>query len=116
MWMRFEHIMGECEMIKEQHDTGAKIHPLLVGNLNLALVDGVDDVVRGLAVNGAANRLGSAENLLRDTRKLLRQRLGAHCPCNLPDLVERDVAGVLDVLLLLAVTRGLYRHDQYNIT
>lgn len=38
---------------------------LLFWHLNLARADGVDDVVRGLTVNRAANRLCCAEDLLR---------------------------------------------------
>lgn len=80
---------------------------LLVVNLDLAGVDALDDGVRVLAVDSAADRLGSAEDLLDGTREALGKRLEAHLAGNLDNLVERDVATVLDVLLLLAVTRGL---------
>jgi len=37
---------------------------LLIGNLDLSRVNALDDVVRGLSIDGAANALGSAEDLL----------------------------------------------------
>ena len=63
--------------------------------------------MRRLTVNGAANGLGSSENFEHGALELLSKTLGAHRPCDLNDLVEGDVAGMLDVLLLLPVTRGL---------
>lgn len=60
-----------------------------------------------LAVDGAADGLGSAEDLLDGTGKVLGERLEAHLAGDLDNLVEGDVTTVLDVLLLLAVTRGL---------
>ena len=80
---------------------------LLLGDLNVTRVDTLDDVVGRLAVHSAANALRGAKNLLHGARELLRERLGLHCPCNVEDLVQGDVAGVLDVLLLLAVAWGL---------
>lgn len=63
--------------------------------------------MRGLAVDGAANRLSGTEDLLHASRELLGERLGLHCPCNVDDLVEGNVARVLDVLLLFTVAWGL---------
>jgi hypothetical protein len=79
--------------------------------------------VRGLAVDGAADRLGGTEDLLDTTGEVLGERLVSHLAGNLMrvsvfiprrrhttyvvDLVERNVTGVLDVLLLLAVPWGL---------
>ena len=48
-----------------------------------------------------------AEYLKYGTTKLLSKRTGAHGAGDLNDLVEGDGLRVLDVLLLLAVTRGL---------
>ena len=48
---------------------------LLVWYLDLAGVDSVDDIMRGLAVNCAANALRRAEDLLGAVSKVLRQRL-----------------------------------------
>jgi hypothetical protein len=84
---------------------GAK--PLLVGDVNLAVVDGLGDNTRGLAINLATHTVGSAQNLLDNTLEVLGERLEAHGPGNLDDLVHADRLVVLDVLLLLAVTRGL---------
>lgn len=63
--------------------------------------------MRGLTVDGASNTLGCAQNLLYTPSQILRQGLGLHRPCNVEYLVKGNVAGVLDVLLLLAVAWGL---------
>ena len=60
-----------------------------------------------LSVHGATNALRRAEDFLRTSREILGERLGLHCSRNVDDLVEGDVARVLDVLLLLAITWGL---------
>ena len=83
------------------------LQPLLVGNDNLSIVDSLDDVVRGLAVDGAADRLCGTEDLLDAASERLGERLVGEFAGNVVDLVEGDVARVLDVLLLLAVPRGL---------
>lgn len=61
----------------------------------------------GLLLDRAANALASAEDLLHGARESAAERLEAHRPRNVNDLVERDVAAVHNVLGLLAVTRGL---------
>jgi hypothetical protein len=63
--------------------------------------------VRRLAVDGAANALRGAENLLDCPAELLCERLVPHGACNVNDGVELNVARVLDVLLLFAVPRCL---------
>lgn len=60
------------------------------------------------AINLAARREGSAQNLQNGTLEVLGHRLVAHGASNVDDFVERDGLGVLDVLLLLAVARGLF--------
>ena len=50
-------------------------HRLLIWHLNLTGVDGVDDVVGRLAVDGAADRLRCAEDLLGAVGKVLGERL-----------------------------------------
>lgn len=91
---------------------------LLIGDLDLAFVDGLNHIVRVLLVDGAANALASTKDLLNSRRKVLAERLVAHGPGNLNDLVERNVAAVLNVLDLLAVTRGLLErlNDQRRST
>ena len=79
--------------------------------VNLSVVDGIDDGLRRLAVNLAANTVGSAENLLDSSRELLGERLVPHGTRNLNDLVQRHRLAVLDVLLLLAVAWGLCRRS-----
>lgn len=80
---------------------------LLRRDLDLTGVDGVDGDVRGLAVDAGADALGSAEDLFDGTLELFRETLLAHLARDLDDLGERDVAVVLDVLLLLLIPRGL---------
>jgi hypothetical protein len=60
-----------------------------------------------LQILTAADALARAEDLLDRARQLLGERLVPHGAGDLNDLVEGDVAGVRDVLLLLAVTRRL---------
>ena len=80
---------------------------LLIWHFNLFVVDLVDDIVRGLAIDCATHALRSTENLLHSTLQVLRQRLETHRSRNLNNLIERNVASMFDVLLLFAVTRGL---------
>jgi len=63
--------------------------------------------VRWLTIDGAANTLGSSQDLLDITGKGLCERLFSHLASNIDDLVKRDVARVFDILLLLPVTWGL---------
>lgn len=68
--------------------------------------------MRWLAVDGAADALGSSENLLDGTGQGLGERFRSHLAGNIDDLVKRDVARVFDVLLLLPVARRLYRMNR----
>merc|ERR1712038_860108 len=87
--------------------TGTKLPALLARTVDLAIIDLVDDVVRVLAVDGAADRLGRAQDLLHYPGELPGHRPGPHHPGSVDDIVQRDVTAVLDVLDLLSVTRGL---------
>jgi len=60
-----------------------------------------------LAVNGAAGGFRGTENFLDGALKLARAGAGAHDARDFDAVVERDVAGVLHVLHLLAVAGGL---------
>ena len=75
--------------------------------LNLAGLDVVGDALGGAAVNLATGGESSADNLKDGTLERLGHGLVAHGAADLDDLVERDGLGVLNVLLLFAVTRGL---------
>ena len=77
---------------------------LLFGDLDLALVDLIDDVVGRLAVDGASDGLSGTEDLLDGTFQLARHRAVTHDAGDVDDLIERNVAAVLNVLDLLAVT------------
>lgn len=75
--------------------------------LNLASLNVVRNVLGATAVNLAAGGEGSTEDLLDGTLEVLGHGLEAHGAGNVDDLIKRDRLGVLDVLLLLAVTRRL---------
>lgn len=75
--------------------------------VNLAVVNGLDDNLGGLAVNAASNTVGSSEDLLDGSLQLLGEGLEAHLSGNIDDLIEGNRLVVLDVLLLLAVARRL---------
>jgi hypothetical protein len=70
-------------------------------------VDVIGDVLRAAAIDLAADGEGSTEDLEDGTLQRLGHGAGAHDAGNLNNLVEGDGLVVLDVLLLLAVTRGL---------
>ena len=72
---------------------------LLGGDLERSVADRVNHIVSGLSVNSASNRLGSAENLLDCSLKLLRHGPGAHDAGNAVDLINGDVSVVLDFSL-----------------
>lgn len=75
--------------------------------VNLARRDRVLDRLGALAVDLAADRVGGAEDLLDNSLERLGEGLEAHRPGDLDDLVQGHGLVVLDVLLLLAVARGL---------
>jgi hypothetical protein len=60
-----------------------------------------------LTIDGAANTLGSSQDLLDVAGKVLGERFWTHLAGNFDDLVKSNVARVLDVLLLLPVAWGL---------
>jgi hypothetical protein len=85
------------------------LQSLLLRDLNLAGLDVVGDVLGAAAVNLAASGESSSEDLLDGTLEVLGHGLEPHGAGNVDDLIERNALGVLDVLLLLAVTRGLLK-------
>merc|ERR1719348_1546421 len=76
------------------------------GTVNGSVVDSIDDVVRVLSVNSAADRLSCAEDLLHDSAELPGHGPGPHDSCSGDDIIHGDVAAVLDVLDLLSVPWG----------
>jgi len=72
-----------------------------------SVLDGGNHVVGVLAVNSAADTSAGSEDLQNGSREGLSERAGAHDLGDSNDVVERDVSGVLDVLLLLAISVGL---------
>lgn len=75
--------------------------------VNLTRGDRILDRLWALAIDLAAHAECRAQNLLHNTLEGLGEALEPHGPCNLDDLVQRDRLAVLDVLLLLAITRRL---------
>ena len=63
--------------------------------------------MRILTIDGAADRLGCAKDLLDAPGKLAGHGSGPHDTGGLNDVIHSDVAGVLDVLNLLPVPWGL---------
>ena len=96
----------KCRNVHVRSSHALRYH-LLLGNLDGALVDALNDIVGSLLVDSAADTLAGTENLLGDAGEVLAERLEAHRPRNLDDLIKRDVAVVGNVLNLLAVARGL---------
>ena len=63
-------------------------------HFNFAFVDPLDDVMRVVAVDGAADRLSSAENLFADSSERLGHAARSHDSCDVNDVVHCDVAVV----------------------
>lgn len=70
-------------------------------------MDVIGDVLGAAAVDLAADGEGSTEDLEDGTLERLGHGAVAHGTGNLNNVIEGDGLVVLDVLLLLAVTRGL---------
>lgn len=77
--------------------------------LDLASLDVVADLLGRAAVNLATGGESGTEDLLNGTLQVLGHGLEAHLAGDLNDLLKRHRLGVLDVLLLLAVTRRLLK-------
>ncbi|QBM86989.1 hypothetical protein METSCH_B01830 [Metschnikowia aff. pulcherrima] len=60
-----------------------------------------------LVVNTTSDRLGSTQDLFGDRSQVLTERLLLHLSGNLVNLVQWNVTGVLDILLLFSVSRWL---------
>lgn len=75
--------------------------------LNSSTRDIVLDRLGASSVDLAAHTEGGAENLLHNTLQALGEGLESHGSGNVNDLIQCDRLGVLDVLLLLAIPRGL---------
>jgi len=77
--------------------------------IHFTVVDLIDDVMRSHAVNSASDGLGGSQDFLHDSGQLLGLGPGPHDASGADDVVHGDVAVVLDVLDLLAVTWGLLK-------
>jgi len=75
--------------------------------LNLAGLNVITDRLGTPTINLATSAESGTQDLLDRTPQVLGHGLEAHFAGDLDDLIERDGLGVLDVLLLLTVPRGL---------
>jgi len=77
--------------------------------VNVTVLDLVRDILRTSAVDLAAHAESCAEDLEDGALQLLGQGLvgASHCSGNIEDLIQRDGLRMLDVLLLLSVSRWL---------
>ena len=80
---------------------------LVLGDLVVTAVDEALDGAGGHAVDGAADRLAGAEDLLAGAGEGGSHGAGTHDAGDADEVVLGDVAVVLDVLLLLSVTQRL---------
>jgi hypothetical protein len=87
---------------------------LLLGDSDLSLLDLLLEVMRRHAVDTAADRKASSEDLLDGSDQLLGHGLASHHAGDLNDRVKGDVAIVDNVLHLLSVSGGLLKlsHDK----
>lgn len=69
---------------------------VVVGDLALTAVDLLNDVVRVLALDGAADRLSRAKDLLNSALHLASHRARTHDFGDLDDILEGDITVVLD--------------------
>ncbi|KAG1332013.1 putative 60S ribosomal protein L12-like [Cocos nucifera] len=94
-------------------DGGARLKPLAAalfgGDLDVAVGDLLLEVLGVLAVDGAADGDAGAEDFLDGAGEVLGHGSRPHHPGDLNDVVEGDVAVVLDVLGLLAVALRLLK-------
>lgn len=77
--------------------------------VNLAGLDIVADILGAAAIDLAADGEGSTQDLEDGAAELLGHRALTHGAGDLDDVVQRDRLGVLDVLLLLAITGRLLK-------
>lgn len=75
--------------------------------VNLASLDVIANILGAATIDLAANRESGTEDLKDGTLELLGKRTVLHDACDVENLIKSNGLGVLDVLLLLAVTRGL---------
>lgn len=87
--------------------TAALIDHLFLRNIDLTSLDVVRDILRAAAIDLATDGESSTEDLKDGATELLGERAVTHLASNLNDLIEGNGLVVLDVLLLLAVTRRL---------
>ena len=77
-------------------------------NLDVSIGNLLLQILGILTVDRAADRHAGAENLLHCAGQVLGHGPRAHDPGDLDNIVQRNVAIVLDVLGLLAVALGLF--------
>ena len=80
---------------------------LLIGDLDLTVIDALLDLFGSAAINGAADRVGGTKDFEDSSDEFLGLGLLAHLTSDVEDGGEGQVTTVGDVLDLLAVTEGL---------
>lgn len=109
----FSLLLGDCggwlaSFVSSRAAHEGRCRAVLTGlTVDLACIDLLLDNLGALAVDLAADRESSTQDLLDSAGQSLGERLEAHGPGNVDDLLKRNRLAVLDVLLLLAVTWGL---------
>jgi hypothetical protein len=72
------------------------VERLVLGDFDFTSVNGITNILGVLAINSAANGEGSTQNLLDGALELTSKRLVAHDASNLNNIIDGDVARVLD--------------------
>ena len=85
---------------------------LFVGDDDLLIIDHLLDGSGTVSVDGAADGKASAEDFLHGARQLSSEGLESHLSGNVHDLIQGDVAIVLDELGRLLVSHGLVQSSQ----
>lgn len=77
---------------------------LFLRDLDFAGIDGVAQVLGALAIDSAADRVGGTEDFLDSALQLTSVGLEAHSTGNFNNVIQGDVAGVLDWKDPLSIT------------
>ena len=79
--------------------------------VDFAIVNAFGDDSGRLSIDLASNAECCSQNFLDSSTQILGERLVAHGPCNLDNLIKADGFAVLDILLLLAIARWLFQRS-----
>ncbi len=85
-----------------------------IPTLDLPLLDVIADFFRRSSIDLTSHTESCPQNLFHRSAELLRQRLKPHGSGNLDDFFEGDWLGVLDIFLLLPISRRLFESLDYK--